>query len=217
MRSPPLNNPGELMEEKPGGDLQRYLDIAKEPILLYKGRVSCPVCGKKSLELSEYLYEVPYFDKILLSTGKCTNCGFTYRDVRLAEATAPKKVYVRVKGERELRYLLVKSSYAYLSIPEKGYEMIPGPASQGFISTVEGILHRFIEALNTACKGRRDDPGCIKNKQWLNRAIEGREEFTLVICDYEGTSKIIGEGVFEEPLDKFCKDKKPEWMYSLGN
>ncbi|MCE4618913.1 MAG: ZPR1 zinc finger domain-containing protein [Desulfurococcales archaeon] len=195
-------------------ELGSYFDKIKEPILLYKGVVTCPVCRKKSLELEEHLYEVPYFGRILLSSGKCTNCGYVYKDVRLAETTKPKKIVLRVKGEKELRYLLVKSSYAYLSILEKNYEMIPGPASHGFISTVEGVLHRFMEALEVACKGREEEPGCLGNKKWLERAIDGKEEFTLVICDYEGASKIMGDDVIEEPLDEYCSGKKPEWMYS---
>lgn len=186
----------------------------RQPILLYRGVVTCPACGKKSLDLKEYLYDVPYFGKIIISTGKCMNCGYTYRDVRLAEATEPKKIVVRVRGEKELRYLLVKSAYAYLAILEKGYEMIPGPASQGFITTVEGVLHRFMQALEAACRGRLEEPGCRENREWITRAIDGKEEFTLVICDYEGTSRVAGEGVAEEPLDEFCESKKPEWMYS---
>ena len=194
-------------------ELGKVLGEAKEPILLYEGVITCPVCGKRTLSLREYLYEVPYFGRLLLSSGKCSNCGYVYKDIRLAEATKPKKIIVRVNGDRELRYLLVKSAYAYLSIPEKGYEMIPGPASHGFISTVEGVLHRFMEALEVACKNKWEaDEGCKANRDWLRRAIDGKEKFTLVICDYEGASKVIGDNVTELPLDQECLDKKPDWM-----
>ncbi len=186
----------------------------REPILLHSGRVRCPVCGRQTLELKEYLYEVPYFGRILISTGKCANCGFTYRDVRLAEVTRPKKIVVKVSGDRELRYLLVKSAYAYLYIPEVGYEMIPGPASTGFISTVEGVLHRFREALDIACKDGGEE--CERHYKWIDEAIEGKRPFTLVICDYEGASKVIGENVVEEDLDEECLKKKPEWLELAG-
>ncbi len=192
-------------------DIAKRLGKISEPILLYEGLITCPICNRKSLRLKEYLYEVPYFNKILITTGKCSNCGYTYRDVRLAEVTKPKKIVAYISGEEELRYLLVKSAYAYLSIPEKGYEMIPGPASQGFITTIEGVLHRFMEALNLACKNAVDN-NCVDNRKWIEEAIEGKREFTLIICDYEGASKIIGEKVVEENLDKYCIEKKPEWM-----
>jgi len=199
-------------------DMEKKLieESGREPVLLYEGTVRCPACGAEALHLREYLYEIPYFGKILIATGKCSNCGFAFKDVRLAEATKPKKITVRVEGEQELRYLLVKSAHAYLAIPERNYEMIPGPASTGFVTTVEGVLYRFLEALELACKGREETPECKANYEWLRRAIEGKEKFTLVICDYDGTSKVIGENVVEEPLDDFCLEKKPEWLEIKG-
>ncbi len=197
-------------------DVERFFGKLREPILLYSGRVRCPVCGRETLELKEYLYEVPYFGRILIASGTCSNCGFRYRDVRLAETTKPKKIIVKVRGERELRYLLVKSAYAYLYIPEVGYEMIPGPASTGFISTVEGVLHRFREALEVACRGEEDTEKCREHYRWIDEAIEGRREFTLIICDYEGASKVVGENVVEEELDRECLEKKPEWLEAQG-
>lgn len=197
-----------------GDDFGSLPGNVKEPILLYRGVVTCPICGRKTLELEEYLYEVPYFGRIIIGSGKCSNCGYRYRDVRLAEPTEPKKITLKVKGEKELRYLLVKSAYSYLAIPEKGYEMIPGPAGESFISTVEGILHRFMEALEAACRGRAEEPSCRENREWLSAAIDGKEEFTIVICDYEGASRVFGEGVSESPLDSYCIEKRPEWMES---
>ena len=188
----------------------------REPILLYEGTVRCPVCSAEALKLREYLYDVPYFGRILLASGKCTNCGFVYKDVRLAETTKPKKIVVKVEGEAQLRYLLVKSAYAYLSIVEKGYEMIPGPASTGFVSTVEGVLHRFLEALEIACRGEEGSRECEEHRRWINDAIEGKASFTLVICDYEGASKVLGDDVEEYEIDEWCLEKKPEWLESRG-
>jgi len=202
-----------LGEDREG--LERILGgQVPEPVLLYSGKTRCPVCGRETLEVKEYLYEVPYFGRILIATGKCSNCGFSYRDVRLAETTKPKKIVVKVNGEKELRYLLVKSAYAYLYIPEVGYEMVPGPASTGFISTVEGVLHRFKEALDIACKEGGED--CERHYKWLEEAIEGKRPFTLVICDYEGASKVIGDNVVETELDEECLKKKPEWLERAG-
>jgi zinc finger protein len=187
-------------------DVTREL-IAKakrEPILLAEETVVCPACGERALVIREYLYDVPYFGKIVIGEGKCNVCGYKYSDVRVADVSEPKKIIVRVKGDRQLRYLLVKSATAAILIKEKGYEMLPGPASTGFITTVEGILHRFKEALSVVCKGREHEPGCRENSEWLDRAIDGKEEFTLVICDFEGTSRVIGDDVIEAEIDEEC-------------
>ena len=44
-------------------DVEDLLSKAtKEPVLLAKDRVQCPACGQRTLELSEYIYDVPYFN-----------------------------------------------------------------------------------------------------------------------------------------------------------
>jgi zinc finger protein len=159
-----------------------------------------------------FLYRVPYFGSIIMDRGECAGCGFKYRDVKLAELGEPKKILVRVEGERELRYLVVKPSTALIYIPERGYESVPGPYSPGYITTVEGILSSFLEALNIAC-GSPEEGGCRDHYQWLSRAINGEERFTLVMCDYEGAGKILGEGVLETGLDAECRSRHglPAW------
>jgi len=191
---------------------------AREPRLLLDEIGVCPVCGKKTFRIKAYLYEVSFFGKLLITTGQCTSCGYKYRDVKLAEATEPKRIVVHVEGERQLRYLLVKSAASAVLIPERDYEMIPGPASMGFITTVEGILHRFSEALNVMCSGEDTDrKTCEEERRWLERAIDGKESFTMVICDYEGGSAVKGDPAYveETPLDSVCLSKKPEWLDRL--
>ena len=179
----------------------------RRPVHLYTVMSKCPSCGLYTLSVSEYMYSVPYFGGIVLSVGTCTNCGYRYRDVRLAEATEPKKIIVKVEGEGELRYLLIKSAMATLYIPEKGYEMHPGPASTGFITTAEGGLHRFLEVLEILCREKSDDEPCRENREWLRSAIEGKQKFTLIICDSEGTSKVVGDKVEVRELDEECRRK----------
>ncbi|MCE4598875.1 MAG: ZPR1 zinc finger domain-containing protein [Desulfurococcales archaeon] len=177
------------------------------PLQLYRAVTRCPSCGSYALEITEYMYSVPYFGNIILSIGTCSSCGYKYRDVRLAEATEPKKIIVKVEGEREVRYLLIKSAMAIIYIPERGYEMLPGPASTGFITTIEGLLHRFLEVLEILCKDKPDNEVCSENREWLKNAIEGKQRFTLIICDNEGTSKVIGDNVIVTEIDEECREK----------
>ncbi|GAB6148340.1 ZPR1 zinc finger domain-containing protein [Stetteria hydrogenophila] len=178
----------------------------RELKLLAREVAICPVCGRRTLDLSVYLYEVPYFDQILVSVGTCKSCGFKYRDVGLAKATKPKEIVVKVQGEEELRYLLVKPAGTGIIIPEQGYEIRPGPADTGFISTVEGILHRIMEALEVACKGVEDGSGeCERHRRWLQEAIDGKRSFTLILCDYTGMAKVLGKKVEEREMGEECK------------
>ncbi|MCX8195494.1 MAG: ZPR1 zinc finger domain-containing protein [Acidilobaceae archaeon] len=159
-----------------------------EPIALREFELNCPQCGNK-VKASVYAYEVPYLGPLLISVVKCESCGFRRRDVETAEAGEPVKIKVKVRGEKELRYLVVKSAKASVAIPEAGLEYTPGPYAQGYITTVEGILHEFLGALDVTCEGGR----CEEIRRWLNEAVEGRVEFTLVICDPEGKSRVVGE------------------------
>ncbi len=187
----------------------------KEPKLIFQEKAKCPRCGSLSLVIKEYIYSVPYFGEILLSQGECERCGYKYRDVRILNATDPKKIIINVNGEEELRYLLVKSATSAILIKEKGYKMLPGPASMGFITTVEGILLRFLEAAHVACRGRELEPGCKDNIEWLKRAIDGHEKFTLIICDFDGTSSVKGKNVLETSIDSECEELRGESLQYL--
>jgi len=190
----------------------------EEPRLIFEEKTRCPMCGSLSLVIREYVYKVPYFGEIVISEGHCERCGYKYRDVRVLNTSDPKKIVVRVSGEKELRYLLIKSSTSAVLIEERGYEMIPGPASTGFITTVEGILYRFLDATETACRGRESEPGCKENLEWLRRAIDGLERFTLIICDFDGTSAVKGENVEILELDEECERlRKKSLEYFYGN
>jgi zinc finger protein len=191
-------------------------EAKREPKLIFQEKTKCPMCGSYSLVIREYIYDVPYFNEIVISEGHCESCGYKYRDVRVLNVSEPKKIVIKVKGEKELGYLLIKSATSAILIKERGFEMIPGPASTGFITTVEGILLRFLDATETACKGRETEPVCKENLEWLRRAIDGKEQFTLIICDYDGTSIVKGENVIEKPIDEECnilKEKSLQLFY----
>ena len=82
-----------------------------EPILLYKATVKCPLCNRETLQIEERIYTIPYFGKTILAKGLCKECGYKYSDIRIAEATEPKKIIVEVNGDKELRYLVAKSAH----------------------------------------------------------------------------------------------------------
>lgn len=166
-----------------------------------KRRLRCPYCGEESLDVADYLYDIPYFDKVLISVAICSSCGYKHRDVATLESGEATKLRLRVSGEKELRYLVIKSASASLKIVEAGLEYIPGPYSQGYITTVEGLLYEFHEAASALCK--QQGTGC-EELMWIERAIEGKERFTLIICDGSGRSSIHGEGVEKGAVDAEC-------------
>ena len=206
---------------KPRDVLEELLAQSGAPVKLFEtDRAVCPACGKPDMWVEEYVYKVPIFDYIILTVGRCRSCGYTFRDVKLAEQTEPKKIVVSVEGENQLRYLVARSPQSAVVIPEVGLEMVPARASVGFITTVEGLLWRFHEVAVPACKHVQGDEEryrkCMEAVKWIERAIEGKEKFTLIICDYDGKSRIVGENVGVEELDEDCRRRCPQCPGQLG-
>lgn len=83
-----------------------------------------------------------------------------------------------------------------ISIPEFGVQVDPGPACEGFVSNVEGVLNR-IDAVIASVARWTEDPKEIENAHDLRERIAqvkaGRLPVTLRIDDPTGNSAILGE------------------------
>jgi len=175
----------------------------REPQKISEMVIECPVCREKSLKIEDYIYSIPIVGKVILTSGKCSTCGYKFNDVRLAEAGKPRKLVLKVERPEDLNALVVRASSASILIPELDLSMIPGPASEGYITTVEGILERFLEAVDTACAdSKADKTACEKARNMIKEAIQGKWKFTLVIVDPEGVSAIVSDKARKEPVNK---------------
>lgn len=162
----------------------------------------CPRCGSK-FTISEYFHNIPLIGKIIISSGRCGNCGYIYKDVRAAESHGPQRLKVHIDSPNDLNIVVVRAGTASIYIPEFGISITPGPASHGFITTVEGVLDRIKEVLEML----RNDPD-VDIEKWryrmdlIGRAMKGELEFTLIIEDPEGVSRIISEKTEKEEIYK---------------
>ncbi len=153
--------------------------------------VKCPICGEKSISVKIFLYDMPYFGKVVLESGKCSKCGFKWSDVGLLETTRPKRITVKVKGPKDLNALVIKAAPATIKIPELGIEIFPGPAAPGYITTVEGVLQRVIDHAPSECLDKSNP--CYERIEVIRRAMNGNVTFTLIIEDPSGRSVVKGE------------------------
>ncbi len=154
----------------------------------------CPVCGKKTLKTFFEETNVPHFGRVIISTSVCSNCGFKHSDVYEVEEREPARFVLRVDRPEKLNYYVIRSSTGRLEIPDVGMELSPGPFSQGFVTTVEGVLERFLSVL-PLFRQMGDVSGV---ESFLRDAKEGRKTFTLVLEDPRGLSRIVGEDVIIE-------------------
>lgn len=154
--------------------------------------VNCLNCGEKSFRIRLFVYDVPHFGKVLLEVGTCDKCSFRRSDVSILEVSEPIRIVVKVTSDKELNALVVKSSTASIYIPELGIEITPGPAAPGYITTVEGILHRVLDHIPSECFDEKSH--CYFKVKEIKDAIDGKIPFTLIIEDPFGRSDVKGEG-----------------------
>jgi len=173
---------------------------AREPVKLGEYTGKCPVCGGEMV-FTEYVHRIPYYETILITTGECRSCGFKYRDVGLVEQKEPRRIIYRVERPGDERALLIRSSGSRVLIPEFNLSIEPGPFSQGFITTIEGLIEDFIEKTEYLCSDEREkEAECRVLLEELNKAKNGLVKYTVIIEDEKGLSDIPSEKTIYEKL-----------------
>jgi len=156
---------------------------------------TCPVCAKKTLTMTEAETEVPYFGKLFLFSMNCSSCGFHKADVEAAEQKEPVKWTFEIESKDDLGVRIVKSGEATLKIPHVG-SIEPGPASEGYVTNVEGIITRIKEQVEHLRDSAEDEDDKTKAKNLLKkimRILWGEEKIKLVLEDPSGNSAIISD------------------------
>ena len=154
----------------------------------------CPLCNTEI----EYIYQtenIPYFSDILIISAICSSCGYKYVDTQLLKTNEPVRYIVAVDTEEDLGIRIVRSMSASLEIPELGVRIDPGPACQGFVSNIEGVLDRIRQIVEGALLWGEVEER--KNAQVLLEKIEGVKcgaiPITLILEDRCGNSAIIAD------------------------
>jgi len=154
----------------------------------------CPFCNTEI----EYLYKtenIPFFSDILIISATCPSCGYRYVDTQLLKSAEPVRYELPIETPDDLDARVVRSMTGSIEIPELGIRIDPGPACEGFITNVEGILDRIIKAINIAINDGSDIEG--ENGRLLLEKIEsiktGKYPVTLILQDPMGNSVLISE------------------------
>ncbi len=158
--------------------------------------MKCPVCGEEKMKVSIYSYDMPLVGPVVIVVGKCASCGYKFVDIRTLERKGNQRIEFQVENERDLNTLVLRSSTATLEIPELQAEISPGPTSQGFLTTVEGVLERFKDIMEFICSDAQDEKErmeCEERLKRLKEMLEGKRKFRVIIKDPEGYSKIVSE------------------------
>ena len=162
----------------------------------------CPVCGKNTLTLIESEDNIAYFGKVYLFSMDCSNCKYKKADIEAAEQKEPSKYTIEINSEKDMSIKIVKSSEATVKIPHI-ITITPGPASQGYITNIEGLLNRVKDAVQSAMDAEEDKDDVKKARKLIkkvNRVIWGSEKLKIILEDPSGNSAIISDKAVKTKL-----------------
>lgn len=157
----------------------------------------CTLCGEKKLTLREEEVDIPHFGRVFVLSAECAGCGYRKADVEPAEKKEPCRYTLDVTSEDDLSIKVVKSGEATLKIPHI-LTQEPGPAANGYITNVEGVLERVKKILQSQLDSEEEEEEAAQQKlrnmiKKITKVIMGRESIRIIIEDLTGHSAIISE------------------------
>lgn len=156
-------------------------------------RSVCPLCNRET-HTNWVKDNIPFFGEVIHITTNC-ECGFRYSDTLITDQKSPIHYEMPVQTEKDLSARVVRSTSGTIKIPELGIEIEPGPASESFVSNIEGVLDRVNDILEMIA--RWDDDEKKKRAMELKSKIEkvkaGALSITVILEDPMGNSAIISE------------------------
>jgi zinc finger protein len=164
--------------------------------------LECPVCKKATLKITFNRHEIPYFGEVMESLAKCSSCKYRHVDVFSLEEKEPCKYTFKIECEEDMLVRVVRSSRATVKVPELGVKITPGPASQGFISNVEGVIERVREVIEAASRdaGPKKKRKASKLLEKIESIKKGTSIATIIIEDPTGNSCIVSKKALKEEL-----------------
>jgi zinc finger protein len=165
---------------------------------------SCPVCFSQ-MDFIWETQDIPCFGEAMIISGTCT-CGFRHSDTILLSQKEPARYTLQVTDIEDLNARVIRSSSGTIRVPEIGVDIEPGPASESYISNVEGVLARITDMVAFATRSAReagDAEKTCRGEEILENiamALEGRFELTFMIEDPLGNSIIASDKAVRSDL-----------------
>lgn len=167
----------------------------EQPTVL-KGE-QCPTCNQKTLTLMEAQQDIPYFGLAFVYSMDCENpeCNYHKADLELDKNSGPVKIEFTIDSEEDMKVRFVKSSEATVKIP-RIMTIEPGPASNGYITNIEGVLNRakrMVEQQKETSEDKAEQKKCKNLLKKIQNIMWGHDSIKITIEDPSGNSAIISD------------------------
>jgi zinc finger protein len=163
-------------------------------------RSVCPLCSNE-LVTNWVPQTIPFFGEVMHITSQC-DCGFRYSDTLIMTQRGPVHYELKIKSMDDLDSRVVRSTSGTIRIPELGIDIEPGPASESFISNIEGVLDRVVDILEMVTRWGEEEK-TERARELLSiieKIMKGGYEITVVIEDPLGNSAIFAKNAVHRKL-----------------
>ena len=170
--------------------------------------IPCQQCSTEGITMLTSSSEIPYFGEYTQITLCCDNCGWKHTDFIPSEGVLPGFWSLEIDESDKLDARVVRSSSCTVRIPEVEIEVFPGSSSSGFITNIEGLINRFIDAIGTIVRGANgdsDDDGeeeALALLEKLDNVKSGLESVTIELLDPRGRSQIVHDQADSRELEQ---------------
>jgi len=172
-------------------------------------QTKCPLCFS-SILITWQSDDIPFFGEVMYTCTQC-KCGFRYADTFILSQREPTRFTYKVQSANDMNVRVIRSTSGTIRIPELEIIVEPGPASDSYISNIEGVLCRIENVLGMVSRWTDETPETIQKAHELLESVEhvkmGEMEITLIIEDPLGNSAIVSEKVCKELLSSKEVDK----------
>ncbi|MBI2079109.1 MAG: ZPR1 zinc finger domain-containing protein [Euryarchaeota archaeon] len=178
----------------------------------------CPACQQQTVEYTAAELDVPYFGNILEAVFICSECGFRHSDVIVGTQREPRRWTYRTRGAADMSVRVVRSTSCTVRIPELGVLIEPGPASDAFVSNIEGLLVRVeavVSQLGRDAEDAETKGACEERLAQLAAARAGTLPITVILEDPYGNSLIAHDEAVSELISAAEAENLPRGEISF--
>lgn len=157
-------------------------------------RMVCPACGYNDMAVREVEYSLPVIGKVLLVSRNCPKCGYRKSEIVPLVMGPRRRIYIRIDDREALRAKVVRLGTASIEIVELGVTIDPGVDAPTFITNVEGLLSRVIDALKSIeilAVDERERERAREAQEVLSKLDPEDVPLTIILDDRAGVSDVV--------------------------
>lgn len=138
------------------------------------------------------LSKIPFYREVVVMSFCCDHCGWQNSELQPAATVQPTGIRceLNVRSREDLNRQVVKTRDAVVMVPDVELE-IPARTQEGSVTTVEGLLQRAAQGLETSLTDCTEDGARDKLSEFVGRLrelLQLRRPFRLVLDDPSGNS-----------------------------